>query len=187
MALQEVLAALLLPVASHGYQLVTTLQAELGPLWETRASRVYLTLARMEQDGLLTSTRVRQESRPDRRLLRLTARGRSTAERWLAGEGSGEDAVVRLAVARVVLPSALDRLASALAGSRSGRLQRLRDLRQEASDGFQLEALDAEIARTQADLRWLATVRDRSDEIVARPVAQRARKARRSAALETAG
>ena len=67
------------------------------------------------------------------------------------------------------------------------RLQRLRELRQEARDGFQLEALDAEIARAQADLRWLATVRDRSDEIVARPVAQRARKARRGAASETAG
>lgn len=178
MSLQEALAALLLSGAAHGYQLMTTLEAELGPLWDTRASRIYLTLARMEHDGLITSTRVRQDSRPDRRLLRLTARGRSMAERWLAGEGSGEDAVVRLAVARVVLPSAFDRLASALAGSRSDHLQRLRELRHEAHDGFQMEALDAEIARAQADLRWLATIRDRSDEIVARPMAQKARTAR---------
>jgi hypothetical protein len=41
-----------------------------------------------------------------------------------------------------------------------------------------LEALDAEIARAQADLRWLATVRDRSDEIVARPMAHEAHRAR---------
>lgn len=187
MTLQDALAALLLPGAVHGYQLMTTLEAELGPLWETRASRVYLTLARMEHDGLITSSRVRQDSRPDRRLLRLTARGRSTAERWLAGEGSGEDAVVRLAVARVVLPSAFDRLASTLAASRGARLQRLRELRQDANDGFQLEALDAEIARAQADIRWLATVRDRSDEIVARSVAHKVRKARGTARPETAG
>ena len=186
MALQEALAALLLRGASHGYQLVTTLQGELGPLWETRASRVYLTLARMEQDGLLTSTRVRQESRPDRRLLRLTARGRSTAERWLAGEGSGDDAVVRLAVARVVLPSAFDRLASALAGSQSARLQRFRELRQEACDGFQQEAIDAEIAKAQADLRWLVAVKDRSDEIVARPMGRKVQKVHGIAASETA-
>jgi DNA-binding PadR family transcriptional regulator len=161
---------------------MTTLEAELGPLWETRASRIYLTLARMERDGLITSTRVRQDSRPDRRLLRLTARGRLMAEGWLAGEGSGEDAVTRLAVARVVLPSAFDRLASALAGSRSARLQHLRKLRQEAHDGFQLEALDAETARVQADLRWLATVRERSDEIVGRPMAHKPRQRGRRAA-----
>lgn len=178
MALQEALAALLLPGAAHGYQLMTTLATELGPLWETRASRVYLTLGRMEQDGLLTSTRVRQESRPDRRLLRLTARGRAMAERWLAGEGAGEDSVVRLAVARVVLPSAFDRLASALAANRSAHLEHLRELRRDVRDGFQLEALDAEIARAQADLRWLAAVKDRSDEIVARPMAQKAHKTR---------
>lgn len=187
MALQEALSALLLAGATHGYQLMTTLEAELGPLWETRASRVYLTLARMEQDGLVTSTRVRQQSRPDRRLLRLTSRGRAMAERWLQGEGSGDDAVVRLAVARVVLPNAFDRLASTLAGSRGARLQRLRELRQKAREGFQLEALDAEIARAQADLRWLATVRDRSDEIVARPLARRSHRASRSAASESAG
>src|SRR5579859_4049012 len=183
MALQEALAALLLPGASHGYQLVTTLQAELGPVWETRASRVYLTLARMEQDGLVTATRVRQQSRPDRRLLRLTPRGRSMAESWLQGQGSTEDAVARLAVARVVVPNAFDRLATMLATNRSARLQRLRELRRQVSQGFQLEALDAEIARAQADLRWLAMVRDRSDEIVARPKAQRTRG---STASETA-
>jgi DNA-binding PadR family transcriptional regulator len=175
MALQEALAALLVAGPSHGYQLMTTLESELGPVWETRASRVYLTLARMEQDGLVTATRVRQQSRPDRRLLRLTPRGRSMAERWLQGEGSTEDAVARLAVARVVVPNAFDRLAAALAANRSARLQRLRELRQQAREGFQLEALDADIARTQADLRWLSTVRDRADEIIARPRAHRTR------------
>jgi DNA-binding PadR family transcriptional regulator len=183
MALQEALAALLLAGPSHGYKLMTTLEAELGPLWETRASRVYLTLARMEHDRLVTATRVRQHSRPDRRLLRLTPRGRSIAEMWLEGRGSAEDAVARLAVARVVVPKAFDGLAAALAANRSARLQRLRGLRQQFRQGFQLEALDAEIARAQADLRWLAIVRDRSEEIITRPKAQRTRG---STASETA-
>ena len=175
MALQEALAALLLTGPSHGYQLMSTLESELGPLWETRASRVYLTVARMEQEGLVTSTRVRQDNRPDRRLLRLTPRGRELAQRWLDGGGSTEDAVVRLAVARVAIPKEFSDLVATLVSDRSARLQRLRELRRQATEGFQPEALDAEIARAQADLRWLAQVRERQEQIVARPKAQRKR------------
>ena len=66
-------------------------ESELGPVSET--SRVYLTPARMEHDGLVTATRVRRQRRPDRRLLRLTPRGISVAETWLQGQGSTVDAV----------------------------------------------------------------------------------------------
>lgn len=173
MALQEALAALLLAGPSHGYQLMATLESELGPLWETRASRIYLTVARMEHEGLVTSTRVRQDNRPDRRLLHLTPRGRSIAQRWLDGDGLTDDAVVRLAVARVALPSQFPNLVSTLISARSARLQRLRELRRQAKAGFQPEALDAEIAKAQADLRWLAVVRDRSEEVLSRPLSQR--------------
>src|SRR6266508_3301151 len=76
MGLQGVLAGLLLDSPAHGYQLQATLAAELGPLWVTRASQVYLTLGRMQRDGLVTARRVRQSTRPDRQLLELTARGR---------------------------------------------------------------------------------------------------------------
>jgi DNA-binding PadR family transcriptional regulator len=170
MALQDALSALLLAGPSHGYQLMATLESELGPLWETRASRVYLTLAHMEREGLVTSTRVRQDNnRPDRRLLQLTRRGRSIAQRWLEGKGATEDAVVRLAVARLVIPREFDRLVTVLTTDCSARLKRLRELRRQTGLGFQPEALGAEIARTQADLRWLALVRDRSGEIVSRP------------------
>lgn len=173
MALQEALAALLLAEPSHGYQLMSTLESELGPLWQTRASRVYLTLARMEQEGLVTSTRVRQDNRPDRRLLHLTSRGRAVAQRWLDGGGSTEDAVVRLAVARLVRPKEFGDLLATVLGDRSARLQRLREFRRAATEGFQPEALDAEIAKAQADLRWLAQVRERQEEVVARPKAHR--------------
>ena len=173
MALQQALAALLLSGPSHGYQLMATLGAELGPLWETRASRVYLTLARMEREGLVTSTRVRQDARPDRHLLRLTQHGRGVAERWLEDQGPPDDAVIRLAVARLVIPHRFEAVAAAIASQRAAGLQRLRELRRRATEGFQPEALDAEIARAQSDLRWLALVRERHQEIVARPAAQR--------------
>jgi DNA-binding PadR family transcriptional regulator len=184
MALQQALAALLLGGPSHGYQLMGTLQAELGPLWETRASRVYLTLARMEHEGLVTSTRIRQGARPDRNMLRLTQRGRSLAEAWLEAPGPADETVVRLAVARLVIPHRFEEVAAATAGHRGASLQRLRELRRRAREGFQPEALDAEIARAQSDLRWLALVRERHLDIVARPAAHRRS---RSASSERAG
>src|SRR6266508_604763 len=98
--LREVLAGLLLEGPAHGYRLHATLEAELGPLWQTRASQVYLTLGRMERDGLASSRRVRQATRPDRQLLELTERGRALAERWLSGPGAPDEAVVRLAALR---------------------------------------------------------------------------------------
>src|SRR6266487_1236391 len=91
MALREVLCSLLLEGPAHGYQLQVTLEAELGPLWVTRASQVYLTLGRMQRDGLVVSRRVRQANRPDRQLLRLTARGRAVATDWLFAPGPAEE------------------------------------------------------------------------------------------------
>lgn len=173
MALQQALAALLLNGPSHGYQLMATLQAELGSLWETRASRLYLTLARMEREGLVTSTRVRQGARPDRHMLRLTPRGRGIAERWLEDLGPAEETVVRLAVARLIIPHRFESLVAELTSERTANLQQLRELRRRSTEGFQPEVVDAEIARRQSDLRWLAVVRERHPAIVARPIAKR--------------
>src|SRR5205807_503209 len=98
MALLGPLLALLRPAPAHGYQLQATLEAELGPLWETRPSQVYLTLGRMERDGLVVATRQRQDKLPDRQLMGLTARGRAAADRWLLDSEPRDDLVVRLAV-----------------------------------------------------------------------------------------
>ena len=181
MSLQGALAALLLSGPAHGYQLQATLEAELGPLWETRASQLYLTLARMQRDGLVTSVRVRQGSRPDRQLLRLTLAGQAAAERWLTEPGAPGEIVVRLAVARIVVPERFDELATAIVDERSAVLAQLRSLRPRLTGGFQPEAIDAEIARVQSEVRWAAAVRDRAAEVTGRP-----RAARRSAARERA-
>lgn len=164
--MQGALAALLLVGPSYGYQLQATLEAELGPMWETRASHLYLTLGRMQRDRLVTAARVRQGSRPDRTLLRLTASGRAQAESWLQ---SHSDLVVRLAVARIAAPERFEDLVEAAVEDASAMLARLRSLRRSLGDGFQAEAVDAEIARVQAELRWAASVRDRSAELIARP------------------
>ena len=75
---QEVLLALLAAEPSYGYQLRARLQLALGPLAESlNAGQVYVTLGRLEKSGLLSSERVEQSERPDRRAYALTESGRA--------------------------------------------------------------------------------------------------------------
>ncbi len=81
---QEVLLALLAREASHGYQLRSRLQLALGPLAEVlNAGHVYVTLNRLEKAGLVTSERVGQADRPDRKVYELTPAGRARVMQWL--------------------------------------------------------------------------------------------------------
>ena len=173
MALQGALAALLLAGPAHGYELQARLAGELGPLWITKASQVYLTLSRMQRDNLVTVTRVRQATRPDRQLLVLTDRGRKVAQDWLERPGSRDELVVRLAAARIAVPDRFAELAEPILAERTAALRTLREMRGRVRDGFQREAVEAEVARTQAEVRWLAGVRDRAEAIVATPAGRK--------------
>jgi DNA-binding PadR family transcriptional regulator len=173
MSIQGILASLLLDGPAHGYQLKASLEDELGPLWVTSASQVYLTLGRMQRDGVVSARRVRQERRPDRQLLALTAPGRALALEWLFESDDPDEGVVRLALARLVAPGRFAELIDIIAEQRSTALAELRSLRRDATQGFQREAIDAEIQRVQADLRWTAAVRERAEQIVQRPRAER--------------
>lgn len=171
MALSGAIAALLLGGPSHGYALYATLEAELGPVWLTRPSQVYLTLGRMARDRLVASQRIHQETRPDRQLLTLTVSGRETAEAWLVN-GPSDELVVRVAVARLVIPDRLAALLGTMTDERTEALHRLRTARAQDEGGFRPEARNAEIVAVEAQLRWLAAVAVHLEEIVARPSAR---------------
>ena len=169
MGLQEALAALLSAGSAHGYQLFATLESELGPAWETRQSHLYLTLARMERDGLVSGRRIRQQALPDRQVLELTPKGRALAERWLRTAEPLPEMVVKLAVARIARPDLFEDLAAAISDEVAGRLRTLRKLSSSPRVGFQQQALEMEVARRQAEIRWLSTIRDDASAILAQP------------------
>ncbi len=173
MSLSGALAALLLAGPTHGYELSATLEGELGSGWITRPAQVYLTLGRMRRDGLITSERIRQETRPDRQRLTLTETGRQAAEEWL-WRGQADELVVRLAVARLVVPLQLPDLLEAMIDERTAALHRLRAARAVDAGGFRQEARDAEIRLAEWHLRWLGGLRPHLEEIVARPRVRRA-------------
>lgn len=176
MGLQEALAGLLCAGPTHGYQLFSILEAELGPAWETRQSQLYLTLARMERDGLVSGRRIRQPTLPDRQVLELTPKGRDVADRWLKSAEPLSEMVVKLAVARFARPELFEDLAAAISDEVAGRLKTLRQLTGTVGSGFQRQALAVDIARRQADLRWLTSIRDDASSILAQPRANRRRR-----------
>src|ERR687897_760864 len=81
---QEILLALLAKDASYGYDLRARLQLALGPLAEAlNEGQVYVTLNRLEKAGLVSSERVGQTDRPDRKVYALTTAGRERVMEWL--------------------------------------------------------------------------------------------------------
>jgi DNA-binding PadR family transcriptional regulator len=158
---QEVLLALLATQASHGYQLRARLQLALGPLAEAlNAGQVYVTLTRLEKAGLVSSQRVGQADRPDRKVYELTASGRERVMEWLEDTSWPKPApaefhlkLVAAAAAGLADPvrlvdaqrhALLDGLASA---------QRAALAEPDSSiAGLLLEGV---VLRLQADLRWL--------------------------------
>ena len=158
---QEVLLALLAKAASHGYQLRARLQLALGPLAEALSEgQVYVTLNRLEKAGLVTSERVGQSDRPNRKVYELTAAGRARVMEWLedtswpkpapaefhlklvAAAAAGLGDPVRLVdMQRHALLAELAAVQRASLGEPDGSVA-----------GLLLEGV---VLRLQADLRWL--------------------------------
>jgi DNA-binding PadR family transcriptional regulator len=158
---REVLLALLAKESSHGYQLRARLELALGPLAAAlNAGQVYVTLNRLEKAGLLTSQRVGQADRPDRKVYELTAAGRARVVEWLADTSWPKPAPAEFH---------LKLMAAAAAGL--GDPVRLVDLQRHALLAGLADAqraalaepdgsvagllLEGVVLRLQADLRWL--------------------------------
>jgi DNA-binding PadR family transcriptional regulator len=158
---QEVLLALLAKERSHGYQLRARLQLALGPLAEAlNAGQVYVTLNRLEKAGLVSSERVDQADRPDRKVYELTGAGRARVEEWLADTSWPKPAPAEFHLKLVAAASAglsdPVRLVDAqrhalLAGLAAAQRAALAEPDGSVA-GLLLEGV---VLRLQADLRWL--------------------------------
>ena len=158
---QEVLLALLAREASHGYELRARLQLALGPLAEVlNSGHVYVTLNRLEKAGLVTSERVGQADRPDRKVYELTAAGRARVSQWLEDTSWPKPAPAEFHLKLVAAAAAglgdPVRLVDAqrhalLAGLAAAQRAALTEPDGSVA-GLLLEGV---VLRLQADLRWL--------------------------------
>jgi DNA-binding PadR family transcriptional regulator len=158
---QEVLLALLAQEPSHGYELRARLELALGPLAEAlNAGQVYVTLNRLEKAGLVSSERVGQADRPDRKVYDLTAAGRMRVAEWLDDTSWPKPApaefhlkLVAAAAAGLADPVRLvDAQRHALLGGLAGAQRAALREPDGSVAGLLLEGV---VLRLQADLRWL--------------------------------
>jgi DNA-binding PadR family transcriptional regulator len=158
---QEVLLALLAKEASHGYQLRARVHPALGPLAEAlNAGQVYVTLSRLEKAGMVTSQRVGQADRPDRKVYELTPAGHARVLEWLDDTSWPKPApaefhlkLVAAAAAGVADPVRLvdaqrHALLAGLAAAQRAALA-------EPEGSLAALLLEGVVLRQQADLRWL--------------------------------
>ena len=159
---QEAVLAMLAKEPSHGYQLRARLQEALGPAGEAmNAGQIYVTLARLEKAGLVTTQRAAGlPDRPDRKIHELTAAGHQRVATWIAdvtwpGPGLAEFHLKLIAAAAAGLADPL----TIIDAQRRELLRRLRDAQRaamaEPKGTGALLLVEGIVLRLQADLRWL--------------------------------
>jgi DNA-binding PadR family transcriptional regulator len=158
---REVLLTLLAREASHGYQLRARLALALGPLaGALNDGQVYVTLNRLEKAGLVTSERVRQSDKPDRRVYELTPAGHGQVTEWLEDTSWRKSAPAEFHLKLVAAAAA--GLADPVGIVDQQRRELLIALGQaqraalaEPNGSVAALLLEGVVLRLQADLRWL--------------------------------
>ena len=146
---------------TYGYELKRRYDAWFAAVWgEVNIGQIYVTMGRLERDGLVTSRTVPQAARPQRKVFAITEAGTKALEEWL-GEpaelpSSKSDLFLRL-VGASVLDGASVR--SLIGEHRQHCLEALRLLDAQAEHverGSLVELLvQGSALHVQAELRWL--------------------------------
>ena len=159
--------AMLATSPAHGYELKRELEQHFGAaLPPLNTGQIYTSLARLERDGLVDADRVAQDSRPNKRVYRLTAEGQAALDEWVTQPTPGtrlrDEFFMKLVLAGragIADPRVL------IERQRGAYLQGLRDLDRlsGAANGDWAEALLIEGAalHLEADLKWLALCEER--------------------------
>lgn len=69
---------------SSGYEIKARLEAGAAQFWHASYSQIYAELRRLNDLGLANERHVLQETRPNKRVYRITAAGRRALRTWLA-------------------------------------------------------------------------------------------------------
>ncbi|KAF4408801.1 MULTISPECIES: PadR family transcriptional regulator [Streptomyces] len=84
MALRHAVLAALLDEELSGYQLAKAFDLGVANFWHALPQQLYAELARLERDGLVTGRDVVQDTRPTKRLFRVTGAGLAELDRFTA-------------------------------------------------------------------------------------------------------
>ncbi|ANZ21557.1 transcriptional regulatory protein [Streptomyces noursei ATCC 11455] len=84
MALRHAVLAALLDEELSGYQLAKSFDLGVANFWYAQPQQLYAELTRLERDALITGREVVQDTRPNKRLFRVTDAGLAELERFTA-------------------------------------------------------------------------------------------------------
>jgi DNA-binding PadR family transcriptional regulator len=160
--MRQHLLALLAKEPAHGYELKLALEQTFGASYPSpNIGQIYVTLKRLEADGLVCSEDVEQDSRPNKKVYELTLRGRDAVVAWIDEPAEGargrDDFFVKLALApRAGLADQMELI------NRQRRLYyaQLRVLAElqgttDSRDVTARLAIEGQYLHLQADLQWL--------------------------------
>ena len=158
--------ALLSGERAHGYELKQSLEQQFGDLLPAlNAGQIYVTLGRLERDGLVVGHAVPGDSR-GKRVYELTDMGREALAAWIEAPVSGRRLKDEFFMKLVVVASAgLAEPRTLIDGQRREYLQSLRDLDALlAANGKGAAAellVEGAVLHVKADLEWLDLIEQR--------------------------
>jgi DNA-binding PadR family transcriptional regulator len=159
---RQPLLALLAKEPAHGYELKLALEQIFGQAYPSpNIGQIYVTLKRLEQDGLVRSQDVEQTTRPNKRVYELTPAGRESLRVWVEEPNEGPRVRDEFFVKLILAPMAglADRI-ELMNRQRRHYLGIMRSLTQlqastENADIPGRLLIEGAILHLQADLDWL--------------------------------
>ncbi len=160
MSVRHALLALLSEEPKYGLQLRQEFEAGTGEVWPLNVGQVYMTLQRLERDGLVASDEASDEG--PQKVYRLTDAGRDELTSWLGpppdtGVPPRDELVIKVLVALRMRGVDVVELVQSHRRHLVATMQSFTELKAEADErdlGLLLVA-DAEIYRLDAVIRWL--------------------------------
>ena len=160
--MRQPLLALLAKEPAHGYELKLALEQTFGEAYPSpNIGQIYVTLKRLEQDGLVRSEDVEQTTRPNKRVYELTPAGREALRAWVGEPSDGPRVRDEFFIKLILAPMAglADRMELMNSQRRHylGIMRNLTELQAEADPGDAPARLliEGAILHLQADLDWL--------------------------------
>jgi DNA-binding PadR family transcriptional regulator len=159
---RQPLLALLAKESAHGYELKLALEQIFGQAYPSpNIGQIYVTLKRLEQDGLVRSQDVEQTTRPNKRVYELTPAGREALRSWVDEPSEGPRVRDEFFIKLVLAPmSGLADRMELMNKQRRHYFVIMRSLTQMQADSDPADTparllIEGAILHLQADLDWL--------------------------------
>jgi DNA-binding PadR family transcriptional regulator len=159
-----VLALLAMEGERSGYDLSKLVSKSIAHVWGPARSGLYAVLPRLERAGLVRSRVVRQATRPDRRLYRLSPPGRAALDAWLevVEPGATDSFFLKLFVGGLTYTDVLLDHIEQFKADATARLELYREIEptntDTGHDWYHRHLLRLGIARAELDLSWAESV-----------------------------